>query len=133
MSSKEGAAIARVLLETTKDGWRLFRNTVGQGWTGKAGQVVEGGVYLRNPQRVTFGLCTGSSDLVGWRPLEITADMVGKRVAQFVAVEVKTDSYKSLSPEQFNFLRQVLGSGGLAMVARQDGQGVLFEEFPQFQ
>lgn len=130
MSSKEGAAIAMVQLEKTREGWRLFRNTVGQGWTGKADKVMGGGVFILAPQRVTFGLCTGSSDLVGWRPLVITADMVGKTVAQFAAVEVKTESYKNLTEEQVNFLQQVLGAGGIALVAREhQQQGVLFEEW----
>ena len=46
-----------------------------------------------------FGLCKGSSDLIGLRVLEITPKLVGQRLAQFVALEVKT-AQGVLSPEQ---------------------------------
>ncbi len=40
---------------------------------------------------VRFGLCKGSSsDLIGLRSLEITPELVGQRLAQFVVLEVKT-------------------------------------------
>ena len=38
---------------------------------------------------VGCGLCKGSSDLIGLRSLEITPELVGQRLAQFVALEVK--------------------------------------------
>ena len=36
---------------------------------------------------VPFGLCKGSSDRIGLRSLEITPELVGPQLAQFVAVE----------------------------------------------
>ena len=126
----EGALIARVLIAATARGWRLFRNLTGQGWNGqiteeynlddrgKPVHVVE----LVNARRITYGLCKGSSDLIGWRPVEITADMVGQTIAQFVAVECKSTHYRRTTPEQDNFLGAVAGAGGQAIIARPKGQ-----------
>ncbi len=64
-----------------------------------------------------FGLCKGSSDLIGLRSLEITPELVGKRLAQFVALEVKA-AQGVLRPEQRAFLRLVQQLGGLAAACR---------------
>ena len=64
-----------------------------------------------------FGLCKGSSDLIGLRSLEITPELVGQRIAQFVALEVKTP-HGNVSPEQRAFLRLVEKLGGVAAVCR---------------
>ena len=66
---------------------------------------------------VRFGLCKGSSDLIGLRALEITPELVGQRLAQFVALEVKT-AQGVLSQEQRAFLRLVKDLGGVAAVCR---------------
>jgi hypothetical protein len=75
---------------------------------------------------VRFGLCKGSSDLIGLRSLEITPEMVGQRVAQFVALEVKTAS-GVVSSEQRAFLQLVQQLGGVAAVCRsiEQAQAVL--------
>ena len=57
-------------------GLRMFRNTVGACATAAGGWI-------------QYGLSIGSSDLIGWRSVEVTPEMVGKRVAIFAAVEVK--------------------------------------------
>ncbi len=98
-------------------GIRLFRNQVG---TGAAGQVIghpEPGVLLVRGRPVTMGLCPGSPDLVGWRSVIVSADMVGQTLAQFLALEVKTTTGR-LSEQQRNFLDAVRKSGGLAAVVR---------------
>ena len=63
-----------------------------------------------------YGLCKGSSDLIGWRSLTITPDMVGQTVAVFAAIEVKDRG--TPTPEQLHFIAQVQAAGGLAGVAR---------------
>ena len=65
---------------------------------------------------VRYGLCKGSSDLIGWRSLTITPDMVGQTVAVFAAIEVKDRGRPT--PEQLHFIAQVQAAGGLAGVAR---------------
>jgi hypothetical protein len=81
-------------------------------WRNNTGALVD-----QQGRFVRFGLCKGSSDLIGLHSLEITPEMVGQRVAQFVALEVKT-SQGVLSPEQRAFLRLVQELGGVAAVCR---------------
>jgi hypothetical protein len=97
-------------------GVRLFRNQVGQG---VAGQVVkrQGDLLLVRGNPVTMGLCVGSSDLVGWRSITVTPDMVGTILAQFAAIEVKTPTGRT-SPSQIKFLDVVSRAGGLSAVVR---------------
>lgn len=55
-----------------------------------------------NGQPIRFGLANDSKalgdvlksgDLIGWRPVVITPDMVGKTLAQFVSVENKSEGW----------------------------------------
>lgn len=131
MSNHEGNIIKQVQIQATAKGWRLFRNSVGQGWQGKKASVIgrDGEiVQLSGARRVKFGLALGSSDLVGWRPVVITPDMVGKTVAQFVSVECKTREYSKTTPDQDNWLDQVAESGGAAYIARPDGDGISLDQ-----
>jgi hypothetical protein len=96
---------------------RLFRNNVGVAWQGEVTRLQNGDVLIRNPRRVVYGLCEGSSDLIGFRRLTIRPEHVGRQVAQFVALEVKSKTGRP-SPEQLNFLRVVQASGGAGGVAR---------------
>lgn len=81
---------------------RLFRNNVGV-LTDKHGN------------HITYGLCTGSSDLIGWRSVTVTPDMVGTRVAVFVAAEGKAGRRKA-TVEQAAFIAAVRQAGGRAGV-----------------
>lgn len=83
---------------------RLFRNNTGK-LQDATGRWVE------------FGLCVGSSDLIGWTTREITPDMVGQKVAVFTAIEVKTASGDT-RPAQVNFIDRVREAGGIAGIAR---------------
>jgi hypothetical protein len=93
---------------------RLFRNQVGEcDYVDRDGRK----------RHVSYGLCKGSSDLVGWR----TLDLATGPIAQFVAVELKTAT-GVLSPEQRMFLDLVRARGGLAAVCRTVEDAVnLFE------
>lgn len=59
----------------------------------------------------------GGADLLGWRTITITPDMVGQRFALFLAVEVKSATGR-VTPEQLNFIRAVNEAGGIAGVVR---------------
>lgn len=83
---------------------RVFRNNVG------VAVAPNGGV-------VRYGLCNGSSDLIGWQSVTITPDMVGTTIARFVAVEVKTERGRP-SEEQTRFLNAVRQAGGIAEICR---------------
>ena len=73
-----------------------------------------------------FGLCKGSSDLIGLRSVEITAAMVGQHIGQFIAIEVKTPQ-GAIRPEQRAFLRLVQQFGGVAAICRsvEDARTIL--------
>ena len=101
---------------------RVFRNQVGVGWVGKAHRDGEN-VFIVKARRVSMGLHVGSSDVIGWKSLVITPDMVGSRIAQFVSVEVKTDTGRT-TPEQQNWIQQVNRAGGIAIVARSPEEAV---------
>lgn len=100
---------------------RLWRNNVGAAWQGKAVEHNRGLVTLYGPRRVEYGLCPGSSDLIGLRSVEITPDMVGQRVAIFCAVEVKTAKGRP-TDEQTSFIKTVDFLGGRAGIARSEDE-----------
>ena len=79
-------------------------------WRNNSGALVD-----QQGRLVRFGLAKGSSDLIGLRSLEITPDLVGQRIAQFVALEIKT-ARGVVSPEQRAFLQLVEQLGGLAAI-----------------
>ena len=121
----ESDLLKSIRIDWTSSGGRLFRNNVGTGWTGAMIRVPEG-VLLRNPRPLRAGLVRGSSDLIGWTCVEITPDMVGRTVAVFTAIEGKTGKVQT-TDEQINFLRAVANAGGVARVARDRGDGIVWE------
>lgn len=86
---------------------RLFRNAVG------------GVCDQRTGNWIRYGLCEGSSDLIGWQSVTITPEMVGRRVAVFVALECKSETGR-VTPEQERFIAAVNLSGGIGAVVRSD-------------
>ena len=66
---------------------------------------------------VQFGLARGSADLIGWRTITITPDMVGRQVAVFTSIEVKTPTGR-IRPEQQAWIGCVQAAGGIAGIAR---------------
>ncbi len=130
MGFKESKIERDITLAASDAGCRLFRNNVGKAWIGKAINLGNGDVLIKNARRFHAGLCEGSSDEIGWSPLTITPSMVGKTVAVFTAVEVKTKTGR-LSPAQDRFLQAVRNSGGYGILGRCTQQ-VLAElaEFP---
>ena len=64
-----------------------------------------------------FGLCKGSADLIGWKQVTVTPEMVGQQVAVFLSIEVKTPTGR-IRPEQQAWLETVQAAGGIAGVAR---------------
>lgn len=106
-----------ILRDLSRDDVRLFRNNVAQAWQGRVVRHEPGLLVLADPRPIQAGLCVGSSDLIGWRSVVITPEMVGQRLAVFAGVEVKTDRGRA-TEEQKNFIEVVQRFGGLAGVAR---------------
>jgi hypothetical protein len=114
----------RILLATGKHpNIRLFRNNTGQGWQGQT-QRDGAKLIITNPRPLMAGLHKGSSDLIGWKTVEITPDMIGQHVAVFCAVEVKTGSGRTTA-EQEQFLQAVRDAGGIGVVMRDESQVAL--------
>jgi hypothetical protein len=90
-------------------GLRLFRNNTGSLPDPRTGRLV------------TFGLAKGSADLVGWRTVTVTPDMVGQRIALFVSMEIKTSTGR-LSAPQRHWLQAVQADGGIAGVVRSEAE-----------
>jgi hypothetical protein len=112
-----------IRLALSQTGSRMFRNNVGTGWTGRSVRNKDGSITLYDPRPLNTGLCVGSSDLIGWTPVTVTADMVGKRLAVFTAIEVKTPKGK-IAPHQTNFIDRVKIEGGIAGVARSANDAI---------
>ena len=94
----------QIRLACSKGDCRLFRNNTGT-------------LVDRNGRPVQFGLCKGSADLIGWKRVTITPDMVGTTVAVFTSIEVKSATGR-IRPEQQQWLDAVQAAGGIAGVAR---------------
>lgn len=95
----------------------LFRNNVGTAWTGDSTTLKDGSVLIRNPRILHAGLCAGSSDLIGWRSLTITPEMVGQTVAVFAALEVKSKTGRATAGQK-NFCQRVTEAGGFAGIVK---------------
>lgn len=83
---------------------RLWRNNVGC-------------LQDRHGRYVTYGLCVGSSDLIGYKVVTITPAMVGQPIAQFVAIEAKTPK-GGMTDRQSLFLEQCKAAGAVAVCVR---------------
>jgi|SRR5579863_1904676 len=79
-----------IRLKAAERGWRLWRNNVGAG-------------YMSDRSFVRFGLCNDSkalndqiksSDLIGIKPVIITAADIGKTLGVFLSREVKVPNWK---------------------------------------
>jgi len=92
---------------------RLFRNNTGA-------------LLDMQGRLVKFGLCKGSSDLIGFRSITITPDMVGQKIAVFSAIEVKDKGKATV--EQKNFINIINNAGGYAGVAKSvnDAKKILY-------
>ncbi len=67
---------------------------------------------------VQFGVASpGGSDLIGYRSITITPDMVGSTVAVFTAIEVKTATGRA-TPAQRHFIDHIRRAGGISAIVR---------------
>ena len=95
---------------------QVFRNNVGIG----AAYNFQTRSLRRPLQIIRYGLCNGSSDLIGWKSVEITPDMVGKKLAVFTAIEVKRPTNFKTSDEQKEFIQNVQAAGGIGFIAKSE-------------
>lgn len=105
----------------------IFRINTGSGWTGEQHRMRDGSLVLRNPRPFSTGTPKGYADLTGFRVIEITPDMVGQKIAQFVAIEVKTTKGRA-SDEQSKFIDVVNKNGGCGGICRSREDAVKLVE-----
>lgn len=94
-----------IVLAASEDGHRLLRNNVGA-YKDKRGIWIKYGVGG-----------VGGSDELGWTTVIITPEMVGRKLAIFTAIEVKSEK-GAVSKEQSLFIGSVQRGGGIAGIAR---------------
>lgn len=113
-------------LAASRLGARLWRVSVGLFWSGDATKfdrekeitVYPGDVLIRKARPVHSGV-EGMPDGIGFVPVIVTPEMVGTKLAVFLAVEDKTGSGRA-SKEQAAFIRMVRLFGGRAGLSRSD-------------
>lgn len=88
-----------IMLSLSEAGCLIWRNNTG---------------VLKNAAGIPikFGLCVGSSDLIGLTP-----------TGQFLAVEIKTCKGRA-TPEQMRFIEAVRAHGGIAGIARSPAEAL---------
>lgn len=114
-------------IKATALGSRLLRQQVGMGWIGEARKIFQrqqiwvypGDVIISNARPFHSGF-EGWSDLGGFTPVEVTADMVGTTVAVYAQVEVKVDT--APTKEQMTWINFVNKSGGRAGIAHDENE-----------
>lgn len=99
---KESNVKQLIRLEASKNGWVLWNNS-------------RGIAYMKDGSTFKYGLGpNGASDLIGYVPITVTQEMVGKQMAVFCAVEVKRKGGRVRS-EQKQFIDSVISHGGVAL------------------
>lgn len=106
----------------------VFRNNTGIGWAGEVFRptrpmsimVTSADVVVRNARPLHAGLCKGSSDIIGWMSIVITPGMIGRKIAVFLAMEVKENA--RATAEQLNFIDAVHAAGGIAGIVRSEDE-----------
>lgn len=111
---RESAIMDHVRLALSNLKVTTFRNNVGR-------------LKTEDGRWVNFGLCPGSSDIIGFYEHIVTENDVGRRVAVFSAFETKT-SIGRPTDEQLAFVGRVGLSGGIAGIVRSPMDAVLMVE-----
>lgn len=115
-------------------GVRSFRNNVALAAAGqiewiKRQQTVTlraGDAIVRNARPLHAGLVKGSGDLIGWKAVRVTNEMVGMQLAVFMSVEVKDGTKAKTSEQQTTWRDAVNSFGGIAIIARSEAEAVEF-------
>jgi hypothetical protein len=103
----------QIQVSLAKRGARLFRNNNCVAYAGEVTHLPNGDVYIKNARMIRSGLGVGTSDYVGFTPMD------GKAI--FTAVEVKT-LHGRATKEQPNFIAAVKAAGGIAFIAHSEAE-----------
>jgi hypothetical protein len=110
-----------VRLEAGRKGVRLWRNNVGA-LLDQRGIPVRYGL-ANDSKKLNEKIKSG--DLIGWRPIRITSDHVGAKIAQFVSRECKTPDWVFTGTDreqaQLRWIEAVSSDGGDACFVTGEG------------
>ena len=115
----ESDIMRRIQVALSRVGARVFRNNVGLAWQGKVLRFPEtryievhpSDIVIRGARPIHYGLCEGSSDLIGWT-----------KTGQFLAVEAKNTTKPTV--EQTSFIGAVNWAGGVAFIAHSPDEAL---------
>lgn len=140
MSAKrtESDIVKLIMLQATRMGARLLRNQVGMAYMANRARTLQRGetytarggeTILFDCRKAVTGLGKGSPDLVGWSPMVVTPEHVGRSLAVFAGVEVKRPGQKP-RPDQQQWLDMLASQGALAGCATspEDLNHILFRK-----
>lgn len=121
----------RILAALSKMGCRVFLNPVGQAVTGKIERINEarsvqlqpGDYVVRFGQRIEYGWCPGSADILGVAPRVITQADVGRTFAVLIGPEVKTGNGR-LEPHQRAFRDTMNAMGAYCGEVRSEADAI---------
>ena len=110
----------------------LFRLNTGKAWvgSGKPQQLSDGSVVIPGARPIALGFSlmnrdpvVGAADLIGWRSITVTPDMVGTTVAVFTSVECKATDGRP-TQDQRRWRDSIIAAGGIALVANNPAEAV---------
>ena len=99
----------RALVNSPGTGCRVWRNNVGK-------RKIDG-------RWISWGLAPGSADLIGLKTLQISADMIGSKIAVFTSLEIKTLTGVEQS-DQIAWRQTIQKLGGIAEFIRSEEDAV---------
>lgn len=97
----------KIMIALSNAGCTVFRNETAGAYVGKVLHKSGDQVTLGSAHMMQFGLCKGSSDIVG----------IHHGTGRFIAIEVKTKTGRP-TKEQLVFIDAIKSAGGIAGVAR---------------
>lgn len=125
MALRHEEIVRKIMLKWTEEKrGRLFKNDNGKAWRGRCTdeRMIDGRrtVELFGAVLIKYGLCPGSSDLIGWELAEyIDSNYQPVTIPIFCAIEVKTGGDR-VKEQQKNWLDTVSRMGGRSYLAKED-------------
>ncbi|BCP56222.1 hypothetical protein K32_48390 [Kaistia sp. 32K] len=138
--SSENTVQRRIWLAVGAIGTTLFRFNSGRAWISNLGpkgvqRLQDGSVLIKAARSIALGMAypngesvTGQLDLGGWTTIEVTPEMVGRKIAVATFMDAKRSKGGKTSDEQANMVAQVDLAGGIAGIANSPEAAVAIVE-----
>ena len=109
----------------------IFRANVGKGYLCHKINNSNGSAGFTTPRWFDTGLPVGFPDLFGYKIIRITPEMVGKKFARFLYMEVKTPKGR-VRPEQLEMIQRFDIDGCLGGVVRSPEDAIILTRGGEF-